>query len=111
MKLSDIKGERVFDVIAEVIEPITKIAEDEDAAKLFHRDVCPDDMAPWQFFVRKLRRHLPALVKGHKAELVHILSTIQGVADEEYVESMTLGSLIRDLTELVTDVEFVSFFE
>lgn len=110
MKLSDIKGERVFDVIAEIVDPIAEIAADEDAAKLFQREQCPEGMTAWQFFLRKVREHLPALLKGHKAEFVHILATIKDVTDEEYVDGMTFASLMKDLTELVTDVEFVSFF-
>ena len=41
MKLSDIKGERTLDVIAEIIEPIANIAADQTAAALFQRQRCP----------------------------------------------------------------------
>ena len=39
MKLSKIKGERVFDVIADIIDPIANIAEDKVAAALFQRQI------------------------------------------------------------------------
>ena len=42
MKLSKIKGERVFDVIADIINPIANIAEDKEAAALFQRQKLPD---------------------------------------------------------------------
>ena len=32
MRLSDIQGERVFDVIADIIDPIANIAEDDAAS-------------------------------------------------------------------------------
>ena len=35
MKLSDIKGDRVFDVIADLIDPVASIAQDAQAAALF----------------------------------------------------------------------------
>lgn len=110
MRLSDVKGERVFDVIADIIDPIAIIASDEESAKLFHRDKCPDDMQPWQFFLQKVRKSLPTLVRNHRSELVAILSTIKGVSAEEYVKDLTFASLFADLTELVTDAEFRSFF-
>lgn len=111
MKLSDVRGERVFDVIADIVEPIAVIAADDDAAKLFHRDECPDGMTTWQFFLQKIRESLPSLLRGHKEELISILCTIKGESREEYVGNLTFASLFTDLTELVTDAEFSSFFE
>lgn len=111
MKLSDVRGERVLDVVAEIIDPIVTIASDEKAAKLFHRDKCPEDMKPWQFFLQKVKESLPSLIRNHKAEFVKILSAIQGVPEDEYLEGLTFASLFSDLTELVTDREFMSFFE
>lgn len=110
MRLSDVKGERVFDVIADIIDPITVIAMDEESAKLFHRDPCPKGVEPWQFFLQKIKKSLPTLVRNHRGELVSILSTIKGVDPDAYVENLTFASLFADLTELVTDAEFVSFF-
>ena len=37
MKLSDIKGERTLDVIAEIIDPVANIAEDKAASDLFQK--------------------------------------------------------------------------
>lgn len=110
MKLSDVKGERVFDVVADIIDPIVTIASDEEAAKLFHRDPCPEGMEPWQFFLQKVKDSLPSLVRTHREELIVILSTIKGVSRDEYVENLTFASLFVDLTELVNDKEFISFF-
>ena len=44
MKLSDVKGDRTLEVIADLIEPICTIAEDENAAALFKREQLPDGM-------------------------------------------------------------------
>lgn len=33
MKLSDVKGDRVIDVIADVIEPISNIAQDKEIGR------------------------------------------------------------------------------
>ena len=45
MKLSDIKGERTLDVIAELIDPISNIASDKVAADLFVRRQVGGDKA------------------------------------------------------------------
>lgn len=110
MKLSDIKGERVFDVIADIIEPITSIATDKESAKLFKREKCPEGMEPVAFFLEKLKESLPSLMRNHKKELVTILSVIKGVSEEEYVKDLTFASLFVDISELLTDAEFRSFF-
>ena len=111
MKLSDVKGERVFDVIADIVDPIATIAADEDAAKLFQRDKVPDGMTTWEFFLQKIRESLPSLLRTHKEELIAILCSIKGESRDEYVSTLTFASLFADLTELVTDAEFTSFFE
>jgi hypothetical protein len=110
VKLSEIKGERVFDVIADIIDPITSIALDEEAKKFFERRQCPDDMSGWEFFLTRLKESLPTLVRTHKHDLCVIMATMENVSVEEYVENMTLPSLVSDLVELLTDQEFASFF-
>ena len=110
MKLSEIKGERVFDVIADVIDPIVSIAQDDDAAALFKPQPLPEGMEPWDFFLQRLRDNLPALVKAHKDELSLIMATLNEMTVDEYVENLTIPKLIGDLIDLVTDAEFVSFF-
>ena len=42
MRLSDIKDDRVFDVIADIIDPIANIASDLTASFLFKRQKLPE---------------------------------------------------------------------
>lgn len=108
MKLSDIKGERTFEVIADLIEPISNIASDERAAGLFSRER-PTDMEPREFALRKARENAPALIRDHKDDLVAIFSTLEGVSAEEYVKGLTMGSLIGDLYTILTDKDLLAF--
>lgn len=110
MKLSEIKGERVFDVIADIIEPIAVIAEDEEASNLFKREKCPNGMTPAQFMLKKIRKSMPKLVRAHRDEICTILAVIAGVTKEEYVENVTMVTLLRDVMELLNDPEFTAFF-
>ena len=110
MRLADVKGERVFDVVADIIDPIVSIAEDKEAAELFEQRELPKGMTPFEFFLSRIKKSLPSLMKTHKDELITIFCTIKGVSREEYIKELTLGQLFADLTELVTDREFTSFF-
>ena len=111
MRLSDIRGERVFDVVADIIDPIVEIAQDKDAAELFSsKTEKPEDMTNWEFFLQRARKSLPALIKNHKNEFIDIMAVVNNVTRDEYVESLTLLKLIADVLELVTDQSFASFF-
>lgn len=110
MKLSDIKGERTLDVIAEVIEPIANIAEDEKAAALFKREKLPEGENAVAYLLKRIKSYLPALLKGHKHDLITIFAAIEGVSYDEYVASLNLGKLTKDLLELMTDEAFGGLF-
>lgn len=135
MKLSDIRGDHVFDVIADVIGPITTIAQDKEAQKLFNAKERPEDMEPWEYFVVRLRESIPVIMRKYRSELCEILATLNDVTVDEYVNGkpnpdydekkadedgydvpeftlppLTIPKLLVDVLELVTDSEFVSFF-
>lgn len=110
MKLSDIKGERTLDVIAECIGPICQISGDPEAAALFQRQIVPEGATPRQFAIQRLAGGLPALLKGHKSEIIAILAAIQGVTPKVYAKQLDLGKLFSDLMELLTDLEFGGLF-
>ena len=110
MKLSDIQGERVFDVIADIIDPIANIAEDEQASAMFRREKLPEGMTVKQFATQKARKALPALLKGHKDEIISILAAIDGVSTDAYTGALNLVKLMRDAAELLTDDAFTELF-
>lgn len=110
MKLSEIKGERTLDVIAELIEPIANIAGDKDTAKLFKKEKAPEGVDPREFAINRLKKGVPSLLKNHKQDVVAILAAIEGVLVSEYTKSMNLAKLARDCVELITDEEFADLF-
>lgn len=109
MKLSDVKGDRTLDVIADLIDPIANIAQDEDVSEMFKRQTVPEGMEAREFFAARMRKGMPALLKGHKGDVISILATIEGVSPEEYTKSLNLAKIIKDFTELVTDEAFFGF--
>ena len=109
MKLSDIKGDRVLDVIADVIDPIANMVQDKDVAAMFGRKAVPDGMDARDFFAERMRKGMPVLLKGHKADIIAIMAAIDGVTPEQYAESLDFTKLFTDVMELVTDNAFLDF--
>ena len=110
MRLSDIKGDRTLEVIAEIIDPIANIAEDEESSAMFKREKLPDGMTAKKFLMKRVRKSLPVLLKGHKADIIAILSAIEGVSSEEYAGALNLVKLVKDCTDLLTDEVFMELF-
>lgn len=109
MKLSDIKGDRVFDVIADIINPIANMVQDKDVAAMFKREAVPDGMEARDFFAKRMCKGLPILLKSHKADIIAIIAAIEGVTPEQYAESLDFSKLFTDVMELVTDNAFLDF--
>lgn len=109
MRLSDIKGERVFDVIADIIDPVAAIATSKEVKALRKGGTRPKNVTPEQHAVNLLRKNLPTLIRSHKGDVIKVLATIEGVTTEEYADSLTLPKLIADATELVSDEVFMDF--
>lgn len=110
MKLSDIKGDRTLEVIAEIIDPIANIAEDEEASAIFKREKLPEGMSANKFLLKRARKSLPVLLKGHKSDIIAILSAIEGVSAEEYAGTLNLVKLTKDCIDLLTDEVFMQLF-
>lgn len=110
MRLSDIQGDRVFDVIADIIDPIANIAEDEQASAMFRREKLPEGMTVKQFATQRARKALPALLKGHKDDIISILAAIEGVSTDAYKGALNLVKLMRDTAELLSDDAFTALF-
>lgn len=109
MKLSDIKGDRVLDVIADIINPIANMVQDKDVAAMFEREAVPDGMEARDFFAKRMCKGLPVLLKRHKADIIAIMAAIEGVTPEQYAASLDFSKLFTDVMELVTDDAFLNF--
>ena len=109
MRLSEIKGDRCFEVIADLVAPVSNIAQDEKAVELFKRRAVPEGKTPKEFFIERMRNGLPALMKDHKQDFVAIIATLDGTTPEEYTENLNLAKLFGDFIGLLTDEEFMTF--
>ena len=109
MKLSDVKGDRVLDVIADIIDPIANMVQDKDVVAMFERKAVPEGMDARDFFAGRMRKGMPVLFKGHKADIIAIMAAIEGVTPEQYAASLDFPKLFTDAMELVTDDAFLDF--
>lgn len=109
MKLSDIKGDRVLDVIADIIDPIANMVQDRDVAAMFERKAVPEGVDARDFFAERMLKGMPALLKGHKADIIAVMAAIEGVTPGQYAASLDFPKLLTDVMELVTDNAFLDF--
>lgn len=109
MRLSDIRGERVFDVIADIMDPVYNIATDPEASKLFRREGRPEGMEAREWALRRAKESLPPLMREHKADMVAILATLEGQTPEEYAEGLTMPTLLKGIYEMLTDEDLLAF--
>ena len=96
MRLVDIKGDAALELIAEVFEPVCNIASDKEFAKLVRVEKLPEGEDPIAFSLKRIKGSVPALIRTHKADLVHILAAVNGVSEKEYLENVNPIKLIAD---------------
>ena len=110
MKLSDVKGARTLDVVADIIQPIIDIAMDKEAAGLFKREKIAKDSDPKIIMAQRVKNHLPVLLKNHRDDVIVILSSIAGVSVADYTATLNLAKLTMDIIDLLTDESFAELF-
>ena len=110
MKLSEINGERAFDVIADLIDPVCLIAKDPAVRELFVVKEVPEGANVAELALERLRKGIPALIKAHKGSLVAIFAALEGVSVDEYKSTLTFAKLLGDTTCILNDKEFLQLF-
>lgn len=105
MKLSELKGERAIEAIADLIAPIANIASDQKNLKLFSTEKregeSDRDMA-----VRDLSEKVPNLLRTHKADVLAILCAVNNVKPND----LSMVDIIRGALDLINDQDFMSLF-
>lgn len=106
MKLSEIKGSRAIDVIAELIQPLANIAGDrENMGHLF--DIKPNEgESRDDAMVRHLKDNVPLLLKTHNGDILKVLSII----NDEPPEDITVPGVVKGVLDLIGDDDFLALF-
>ena len=106
MKLSDIKGPRAVDVIAELIQPLANIAGDrENIGHLFSHEIV-EGKTEAESTAERLKENVPLLLKTHNADILAILSVI----NDEDPESISVPKIITGILDLIGDEDFMALF-
>lgn len=109
MKLSDIKGEKSLDVMADAMELAELIADDKRFKALMDDMKDAQGEEPQGELWRVFCRHLPQILRDerYKTRIVSILAAASGVTFEEYAAD---GPIIADCIELLSsDAESLGF--
>ena len=109
-QISEIKGEKSFDVLAGIIEPVANIAADEKTASLFVARQIPDGMSLQEYVLQRVKEAVPQLMKCHKKDLITILALLSDMSVKEYKAQMTPDGLMLDMSKLISDPIFNAFF-
>ena len=110
MKLSDIRNERTLDVVAAIIGPISRIAANKETAQYILPQKPPENADKATFLAERASGAVSALLTNHRSDVVCILAALEGVSEADYMGSLNLAKLGRDLFELMTDSDFVALF-
>lgn len=97
MRLSDIKGEKALDVIADLIEPIADIMSDKRIAPLLQSGKAADRI-----------RAIKIGIKEHKRSVITMLAVLHDEDPETYEPSVL--TLPMQLLELLNDPEVQALF-
>jgi hypothetical protein len=92
--LSEYKDEECLDILAEILDPINKIAKDKSVKKSYESE----DML-------KLAK---AIIKRHKTEVVKILATLDNKKVEDYHYNFI--TLMQDVINIISDEVLLDFF-
>lgn len=98
MKLSEIKGEAAIEAVADIIEPLAKIAGDKGFLKEYRSD------KPKLLLIKYL-------LKEHRSEVLEILAVLDQKSVEEYMETVNLVTLPQQILETVNDPEVAVLFQ
>lgn len=109
--LETLKGERLFDFLADCIEPVANLAESQSVKELLEPKDVPEGMDAKSFAMARLKSGLPAVLRENKREIIAVLAAAEGENPEEYGRNLTLPALIHGAAELVGDKDFIDFFQ
>lgn len=96
MNISDYKNEDALDLLADLIEPTSKIFNDEDVKDAIKRKC-------------KMYEVVKIAIKNNKDSIIEILARLDGKNVDEY--ECTPMSIIKDVMQILNDKELVDFFQ
>lgn len=105
MNLTEIKGEKAIEMIAELIEPVSAIANDAKVKEIFN--IVPEEgEKPEEAAMRVLTKKTPELMKHYAKEIAQILGILLEVKPEE----LSIAQIFKGLAEMIADKSLMQLF-
>ena len=98
MKITDFKDEEALDLLADLLVPVSEIAQDEVIQKILGGERTGKTIAEVAGLV----------IKGHKSAVMDILAALDGVPRDEY--HCNFLTLPLKVIEILDDPDFMAFF-
>ena len=105
MKLSEVKGEKALDMLADLIEPIMEIIEDKEVSKILESRHDKDKADSTKII---LGRAVSAAIKNHKKAVITILATLDDIPVDQY--ECNLLSLPKKMMDIINDPAIFDLF-
>lgn len=109
MRLSELTAEQGLEAIANSLEYIGNIADDDTALKLCQELVPREGEKYIKVFARGAKT-APKLLKTHKDDVIGILAAFELQTVEEYKKKHKLMDVIKDMVNLVNEPEVRQIF-
>lgn len=114
MKLSELSTDKALDVLCELTPYISNIASDEAVVvavgKVVDTGVDMNLFGKGLLLVERLGEIIPALLKGHRADVYGILSVMNERSVQD-IASQPVMDTIRQVMDLFRDEDLISFFK
>lgn len=109
MKLSELTAEQGLEAIANSLEHIGNIADDDDALSLCQELVPREGEKYIKVFARGAKT-APKLLKTHKDDVIGILAAFELQSVEEYKKKHKLMDVIKGMVDLINEPEVHQLF-
>lgn len=109
MKLSELTAEQGLEAIANSLEHIGNIADDDDALSLCQELVPREGEKYIKVFARGAKT-APKLLKTHKDDVIGILAAFELQSVEEYKKKHKLMDVIKGMVDLINEPEVRQLF-
>lgn len=102
MKLSEVRGEKALDMVADLIEPIADIIGDSEISAILKTRKSAKDTK------MVIAQAVSKAIKNHKASVIAILATLDDVPVSEY--ECNIMSLPKKLLDILNDPAIFELF-
>lgn len=112
MKLSDLTTDETFDALCEIAPCVERIVKDEGIINTIGTAVDTKGMTKTGVLMAgldRIRALVPALLKGHRTDLYHILGAVNRI-DPAQIAAQKLTVTLTQIDEVFHDEELLTFF-